>query len=196
MGELLAKIGLDASHERVFDQCVSHQSPAGDLNGMWELKLADMSVVLDCDQMMLSCPMSFTFMTKNSQPTTMSCIGKGWNLKTHMNWFDKTLDPQKVKDRLPPIATRKIKDLREAQESIWIMKTLAKVRLDYDNDYGRVYSMICDVKQHIAKDPSLAEGRYKIFFNQPEFECSHQMIRSLPFDFVNDLRVGVETNLP
>ena len=76
------------------------------------------------------------------------------------------------------------------------MKTLAKVRLDYDNDYGRVNSIICDVKQHIAKDPSLAEGRYKIFFNQPEIECSHQMIRSLQFDFVNDLRIGVETNLP
>ena len=146
--------------------------------------------------MLLSCPMPFAIMTKNSQATTMSCTGKGWDLKTHMNWFDKTLDPKKVKDKLPPIAARKIKDLREAQESIWIMKTLAKVRLDYDNDYGRVYSMICDVKQHIAKDPSLAEGRYKIFFNQPEFECSHQMIRSLPFDFVNDLRVGVETNLP
>ena len=31
--ELLEKIGLDGNHERVFDQCVSHQLPAGDLNG-------------------------------------------------------------------------------------------------------------------------------------------------------------------
>ena len=155
-----------------------------------------MPVVLDCDQMMLSRPMSFTVMTKNSQATTMSCIGKGWDLKTHMNWFDKTIDLKKVTDRLLPIAARKIKDLREAQESIWIMKSLAKVCLDYDNNCDRVYSMICGVKQHIAKDPSLTEGRYKIFFNQPEFECSHQMIRSLPFDFVNDLKIGVEMNLP
>ena len=61
----------------------------------------------------------------------------------------------------------------EAQESIWINKTLAKVRLDHDNDYGHVYSMICDVKSHIAKDPTLLNGPHKIFFNNPEFECSH-----------------------
>ncbi len=35
-----------------------------------------------------------------------------------------------------------------------------------------------------------------VFFNKPEFVCSHQMIQSLPFDVVNQLKVGVETNLP
>ena len=32
-GELLAKLGLDALDKRVFDQCVSHKSPDGDLDG-------------------------------------------------------------------------------------------------------------------------------------------------------------------
>ena len=56
--------------------------------------------------------------------------------------------------------------------------------------------MICNVKQILQKDPSLGVGRYKVFFNKPEFVCSHQMIQSLPFDFVKQLKVGVETNLP
>ena len=56
--------------------------------------------------------------------------------------------------------------------------------------------MICDVKQALSKDPLLSVGLYKVFFNNPEFVCSHQMIRSLPFDFVKQLTVGVKTNLP
>jgi hypothetical protein len=91
---------------------------------------------------------------------------------------------------------RKIKNLRKAKESVWINKTLAKVRLDSDNDNSRVYSMICDVKQALVKDPSLSVGRYKVFFNKPEFVCSHQMIRSLTFEFVKQLKVGADTNLP
>ena len=75
-------------------------------------------------------------------------------------------------------------------------QTLAKIRLDSDNDNGRVYSMICDVKQALVKDPSLSVGRYNVFFNKPECVCIHQMIHSLPFDFVEKLTVGVETNLP
>jgi len=91
---------------------------------------------------------------------------------------------------------RKMKNLRRTKESVWINKTLEKVRLDSDNENARVYSMICDVKQALGKDPSLSVGRYKVFFNKPEFVCSHQMIQSLPFDFVKQLTVGVETNLP
>ena len=56
--------------------------------------------------------------------------------------------------------------------------------------------MIWDVKQALEKDPSLSVGRYKVFFNKPEFVCIHQMIQSLHFDFVKQLTFGVETNLP
>ena len=59
-----------------------------------------------------------------------------------------------------------MKNLREAQESVWINKTLAKVRLDSYNENGHVYSMICNVKQALLKDPSLSVGRYKFFFQE------------------------------
>ena len=75
-------------------------------------------------------------------------------------------------------------------------QNISKVRLDSDNDSGRVYSMICDVKRALLKDPSLSVGRYKVFFNKPEFVCSHKMIHSLPFEFVKQLTVGVEINFP
>ena len=89
-----------------------------------------------------------------------------------------------------------MKNLRKAQESVWINKALAKVCSDSDNDTGHVVSMICNATEALVKDPSLSVGRYKVFFNKPEFICSHQMIRSLPFDFVKQLTVDVETNLP
>jgi hypothetical protein len=133
---------------------------------------------------------------QTSHNSTLSTTGPGWHVKTHSNWFDKTVDITKLKGISPQMFGRKIKNLRESQESVWINKTLAKVRLDSDNENARVYSMICDVKSALVKEPSLSVGRYKVFFNKPEFVCSHQMIRSLPFDFVRKLKVGVETNLP
>ena len=54
--------------------------------------------------------------------------------------------------------------------------------------------MRCEIAH--LKNPLLSVGRYKVFFNKPEFVCSHQMIHSLPFDFVEKMTVGVETNLP
>ena len=68
----------------------------------------------------------------------------------------------------PPIVGHGMKILCKAQESVWIKKKLAKVRLDSDNDNGCVYSMIWDVKQVLLKDPSLSEGQYRIFFQQAQ----------------------------
>ena len=58
----------------------------------------------------------------------------------------------------------KLNNLREAQESVWIKKTLAKVRLDSDNDSSHVYFMKCDVTQVLLKEPSLSSGQFKVFF--------------------------------
>ena len=66
----------------------------------------------------------------------------------------------------------------------------------YDNDIGRVYVMCCDVADLIAKDGSLLNGPHKAFFENPQFECSHQMIRSLPFSFVEKLKLKENTPLP
>ena len=85
----------------------------------------------------------------------MSQTVAGWNNKTHINWLDKTIDAKKITNKKPPPLMRWINTLMEAQESIWINKTLAKVQLDHDNDFGRIYSMICDVKSLIVNDPTL-----------------------------------------
>ena len=116
--------------------------------------------------------------------------------RVHINWFDQTIDITQLKGKPLPTVGCKMKNLRKAQESVWINKTLAKVRLDSDNENGLVYSMICNVKQSLLKDPSLSVGRYKVFFKKPKFVCNHQMIHSLPFDFVKNLRVGVVTKFP
>ena len=84
---------------------------------------------------------------QSSKNATLSTTGIGWNIKTHINWFDKTIDITKLKGKPLPIFGCKMKNLREAQESILINKTLDKVHLDSDNENGCVYSMICDVKQ-------------------------------------------------
>ncbi len=56
--------------------------------------------------------------------------------------------------------------------------------------------MKCNVTQILLKEPSLSAGQFKVFFNKPEFVCSHQIIRSLPFKFFKQLKVGADTNLP
>jgi hypothetical protein len=189
-------IGLDAADTRVFDRCISHKSPKDDLRGNQIFTLVGMKMTLDCDKMWSMRPIQFNETALTLQNPTLSSTGKGWNVFTHFNWFDKTVDISKLKGKPPPMIGRKLKNLREAQESVWINKTLAKVRLDSDNENAHVYSMICDVKQALVKDPSLSVGRYKVFFNKPEFVCSHQMIQSLPFDFVKHLKVGEATKLP
>ena len=141
-------------------------------------------------------PIQFIETLQATQNATLSKIGIGWHVKSHINWFDKMIDITKFKAKPPPIFGHKMKNLREAQESVWINKALSKFRLDSDNDNVCVYSMICNVKQALLKVPLLSVGRYKVFFNKPEFVCSHQMIHSLPFDFVKKLKVGVESNLP
>ena len=101
-----------------------------------------------------------------SQNATLSPIDISWNVKNHINWFDKTIDITKLKGKLPPMFGRKMKNLRMAQESVWINKTLATFFLDSDNDNACVYSMICDVKQALEKNKSLSVGQYKVFFQQ------------------------------
>jgi hypothetical protein len=76
-----------------------------------------------------------------------------------------------LKANPPPSFGRKMKNLREAKESVWINNTLAKVCLDSDNDNGRVDSMICDVKQVLLKDLSLSVGRYKFFSTIPNLSA-------------------------
>ena len=85
LGELVAKIGLDASNKHVFDWCVSHWSSGYDLHGTCVFKLADVSVILECEQMMLGHPMQFTVLWTDARNVTILCTRKGWDAITHMN---------------------------------------------------------------------------------------------------------------
>ena len=194
--DLLAMIGLDDSDKHALTRCVNHKSPEDDLHGAQDFTLVDMKLTLDCNKMLSMRPIQLIETKLSCHNPTLSTTGKGWNVKDHFNWFDKTLDITKFKGKSLPTFGRKLNNLREAQEGVWINKTLAKVRLDSDNASSRVYSMKCDVSQVLLKEPSLSAGRFKVFFNKPDFVCSHQMIRSLPFDFVKQLKVGKDTNLP
>ena len=70
-------------------------------------------------------PIQFIVPLQGSQKATLSTIGIGWHVKTHINLFDKTIDITKFKAKPPAIFGHKMKNLRKAQESVWITKTLA-----------------------------------------------------------------------
>ena len=94
------------------------------------------------------------------------------------------------------IAGRQIKSFAEAMETVYILQSLSTIRLDYDNENGKGYSMTCQVHDMIKKNPLLLDGPCKLFFEKPSFECSNALITSLPFGFVEKLRIGKETPLP
>ena len=58
-GELLAMIGLDAADKRVFNRCVSHTTPDGDLHGDQIFTLAGLELTLDCVMMRSTRPIKF-----------------------------------------------------------------------------------------------------------------------------------------
>ena len=58
-GEFLAMIGLDSSDKRVFDQCLHHKSPDGDLHGNQIFTLVGMDLTLDCKKLMSMRPIQF-----------------------------------------------------------------------------------------------------------------------------------------
>ena len=125
----------------------NQQISLGDLHGDQIFILAGMELTLDCEIIRFTRPIQFTETMQAFKNVTLSTTGIGLNVKTHINWFDKPIDITKLKGKPLPIFCCKMKNLRGAQESMWINKTLDKVRLDSDNENGHVYSMICDVKQ-------------------------------------------------
>jgi hypothetical protein len=80
--------------------------------------------------MMCTRPIQFIETAQTSQNCTLSTTGIGWNVKTHFNWFDKTVDITKLKGKPLQMFGCRMKKIRETQESVWINKTLAKVCLD------------------------------------------------------------------
>jgi hypothetical protein len=79
-GELLAMIGLDALDTQVFNQCVTHKSPDGDLCGDQIFTLAGMELTLDCEMMRSTLPIQCIKTLQASQNATLSTIGIGWHV--------------------------------------------------------------------------------------------------------------------
>jgi hypothetical protein len=109
--ELLAMIGLDASDKRVCNQCGTHKSPDGDLHGDQIFTLAGMELTLDCVKMRSMCPIQFIETVQTCQNPTLLTTGIGWNVKTHFNWFDKTVDITKLKGKPQQMLGRKMKKI-------------------------------------------------------------------------------------
>ena len=168
MSELFGKMGIDADCQPLFDTSAKFNFKQ-DYKGEWSFCIGDLQVTFSCDEVCRYHPFQLDVVKDNiTGKATISSTGKGWD-KTHINWFDKTIEPKKMKNKPPPNYARKFVNLHEA-----INKTLSTVRLEYDNGVGRVYVMCCDVADLIAKDSSLLNGPHKAFFENPQFECSHQ----------------------
>jgi len=71
---------------------------------------------------------------------TISKLGKGWTESMGVSWFHKKTSRNEIKTTTSWHG-RNISSSTEADESVLILKTLHSVRLDYDNETGRGYSM-------------------------------------------------------
>ena len=130
-GELLAMIGLDAADTRVFDRCISHKSPKDDLRGNQIFTLVGMKMTLDCDKMWSMRPIQFNETALTCQNPTLSSTGKGWNVFTHFNWFDKTVDISKLKGKPPPMIGRKLKKITRGTRKCLDQQNISKSPLGF-----------------------------------------------------------------
>ena len=55
--QLLGKIGIDAGHEHLFDQCVKYKHGEDDLVGTWNCKIADLLVEMDFNVILIERPL-------------------------------------------------------------------------------------------------------------------------------------------
>ena len=67
-------------------------------------------------------PIQFIETAQMCRNPTLTTTGIGWNVKTHFNWFDKMVNITKFKAKPPSMLGSKMKNLLEAQESVWINK--------------------------------------------------------------------------
>ena len=72
---------------------------------------------------------------------------------------------------------------------------MLKVKRYTNGQVYRAFMFGCDFTRVVKNDPSFAEKHKKIVSN-PIFWATHMMIRSLPFQFLETLKVGLWTILP
>ena len=192
--ELLQKIGMDSSSP-LFQSCDEHDMVIQSVSD-GEYMLCDRNITVPLRSAHLERPVQeFVIAESLDEKGTISKVGKGWDKSSLAEWFDKPKGGTESKTS-GVLHGRTISSMAEAVETVWILRTLHSVRLLYDNENGRGYSMTCNVRDVVMRNPHLLDGPMKSFFQNPTFECSNSFIASLPFDFVKRLRIGKDTQLP
>lgn len=194
--ELLGKIGLDSRTPQLLLNCSEYSMSDSQID--FNCILCDKEVTVPISTCLQERPITESVVDSIDDRGTISKLGKGWDKSTCETWFK----PKTVgKDDSPGVVKvpndRNISCTFEAEETLLILKTLHSVTLDYESDTrGKGYSMTCKVDDIIKKRPSVLEGEFKEFYLNPSFECSNCMITSLPFNFVQKLRLGKSVHLP
>ena len=100
MSDLLGRIGIDADCQPLFDTCAKFNLEENN-KGEWLFRVVDQQLTLDCKEVWLYRPLQLDVVKDDiTGKTTISSTGKGWD-KSHINWFDKTIEPEKMKNKPP-----------------------------------------------------------------------------------------------
>ena len=111
MSELFEKMGIDANCQPLFDTCAKFNFEQ-DYIGEWSFPIMDEQVTFGCDEVCHYRSLQLDVVKDNiTGKVTISSTGKGWD-KTHINWFDKTIEPKKIKNKPPPVDVQKFVNLR------------------------------------------------------------------------------------
>jgi hypothetical protein len=134
-------------------------------------------------------------------------MGDGCDYEMCVSWFEKkhknnndnkqkSLQSLELKFQLGSTG-RNLSSSFKMAESLVLLKTLSTIRLDYDNKFGRGYSITCNVDDELKKNPKLIDKEFKKFNSSPTFTCSNSIVVSLPFGFVKKITlVGTDFPLP
>jgi hypothetical protein len=192
--ELLSKIGLDSSSP-LFEGCDEHDMVLHSVTQS-DYMLCDRNITVPLRTAHLERPVQELVIAESlHEKGTIARLGKGWDPSTLADWFDKRKGGTNS-NTSGVLHGRTISSAAEAIESLWILRTLHSVHLLYDNKNGRGYSMSCNVRDVVMRNPQLLDGPMMSFFQNPTFECSNSLVASLPFDFVKKLRIGKDAHLP
>ena len=174
--ELLQKVGLGSSSP-LFESCDEHDMEIQSVTD-GQYMLCDRNITVPLRSAHLERPVQeFVIAESLDEKGTISKVGKGWDQSSLAAWFDKPKGGTQS-NTSGVLHGRTISSMAEAVETAWILRTLHSVRLLYDNENGRGYSMTCNVRDVVTRNPHLLDGPMKAFFQNPTFECSNSLVAS------------------
>ena len=194
--ELMSKIGLDNRCPKFLGVCQQYDMSFESVQD-FTTHLVNLETQVPVTYACFNRPVQEDVLSESlAERGTISKLGSGWDRAKVSTWFNTNSNIKNTTNKVQNFSGRKITTIAEAKETVYILQSLSSILLEYDNEYGKGYSMTCNVNDMIKKNPSLLTGPYKSFFEKPTFECSNSLVTSLPFGFVEKLRVGKDTPLP